>query len=245
VSDSSLSNGAGLLLKGKEPGDFVTFSVSVATAGTYNLQVTTSPEKTTARFQLMIDGTQQGYNSQDGAQSLHDFGTIEFTAPGEKSFTFTVTKADAGSRALDLLLDHVDLVLTSHFEAESLISEGSKPLKHIPDGNLSGGEGLLLKAREVGDYVTCQVNVPVPGTYGLKIGLKKGQQNGVIQLSINDVSVGPPQDTYSSMIDYQVVDYGRIVLTQPGENTFRFLVTGRNPNSSGYQFILDYIDLVR
>ncbi len=244
VHESSLSNGAGLLLQGREPGDYVTCSVSVATAGTYYLQVTTEPEKTTAKFKLMIDGTQQGYG-QDGMQSLHDLGAIEFAAPGEKAFKFMVTKADVRSRGLDLLLDHVDLVLTNHFEAESLISDGNKALKQIPDGNLSGGEGLLLKATEIGDYVTCQVKVPVPGTYDLKVGLKKGKQYGIVQLSINDVNYGSPQDTYSSAIDYEVVDFGRLVLTQPGENTFRFLVTGRNPSSTGYQVVLDYIDLAR
>ena len=64
-------------------------------------------------------------------------------------------------------------------------------------------------------------------------------------LVIDDVNQGSALDNYSPEVDYVVADLGKITFAEAGERTFRFLVTGQNPDSQGYQFVLDYIDLVR
>ena len=50
---------------------------------------------------------------------------------------------------------------------------------------------------------------------------------------------------YAAEADYQVIDLGKVTFTEPGDRTFQFLVTGHNPASQGFQFVLDYIDLGR
>jgi hypothetical protein len=42
-----------------------------------------------------------------------------------------------------------------------------------------------------------------------------------------------------------VVDFGTVAFTEAGEKTFQFLITGRDPQSKDYQFVLDYLNLVR
>ena len=104
---------------------------------------------------------------------------------------------------------------------------------------------MLLKAEGPGNSVTYNVTIPSAGTYDVKVGIRKGNRSGIIQLAIDGVNQGSARDGYSADVDYEVVDLGRVTFTEAGEKTFQFLVTGRNPNSSGYQFVLDYVDLVR
>ena len=77
-----------------------------------------------------------------------------------------------------------------------------------------------------------------------KWGFGKAIDDGIVQLAIDGVNLGSARDSYSADVDYQVVDLGKITFTEAGQTLFQFLVTGRNPNSSGYQFVLDYVDLV-
>ena len=43
---------------------------------------------------------------------------------------------------------------------------------------------------------------------------------------------------------YEVRDLGPVTFSEAGTKTFQFAITGQNPNSSGYEFICDYLDLV-
>ena len=126
--------------------------------------------------------------------------------------------------------------MTSHREAEELSADSTTQLKLVTDANLSGQAGILLKANSPGEFVTYKVTIPSSGTYDVKAGIRKGNQNGIVQLAIDSVNQGPPQDNYSAEVDYQVVDLGKITFTEAGERTFQFLVTGQNPDSQGYQF---------
>ncbi len=145
----------------------------------------------------------------------------------------------------NLVFDYLDLILSSHLEAEELSANSTKELKLVTDANLSNRAGVLLNAKAPGDFVTYNVAIPSAGTYDIKLGIRKGNRSGIIQLAIDGVNQGSALDDYSAEDDYEVVDLGRISFTEACEKTFQFLVTGRNPNSKGYQFLLDYMDLVR
>ena len=128
---------------------------------------------------------------------------------------------------------------------KNYLADSTNELELVTDGNLSGEAGILLKAESPGEFVTYKVTIPSSGTYNVKAGIRKGNQNGIVQLAINDVNQGSALDNYSPEVDHVVADLGKITFTEAGERTFQFLVTGQNPGSQGYQFVLDYIDLVR
>ena len=134
-------------------------------------------------------------------------------------------------------------MLASHLEAEKLSADSTTRLKRVVDANLSGRAGILLKAEAPGNFVT-QRDDSEHGDLDVS-GDPEGNRGGIVQLSIDGVNQGPPEDNYSAEVDYQVVDLGRVTFAEAGEKTFQFLVTGQNPNSEGYQFVLDYVDLVR
>ncbi len=89
------------------------------------------------------------------------------------------------------------------------------------------------------------MTIPSAGTYDVKVGTRKDNRSGIVQLAIDGVNQGSAQDNYAAEADYEVIDLGKVTFTEAGEKTFQFLVTGHNPDSQGYQFVLDYIDLGR
>ena len=96
-----------------------------------------------------------------------------------------------------------------------------------------------------GDSATFTVPVPVPGSYEVKLGMRKTRESGIVQLSIDGVNQADAKDAYSPKVEYAVVDIGRVTFAEAGNKAFKFLLAGRNQNSLGYQFALDYIELAR
>jgi len=251
IYDQNLSGGAAALLKATQLGDYVTYGVTITKAGIYNVKVKTNTGSNTGIFQLFVDGVRQGYAQKNGTYSssngycIRDLGTVQFATPGEKAFQFLVTGRNPGGTKYNLVFDYLELILTSHREAEELSADSTTELELVTDANLSGEAGILLKAESPGEFVTYKVTIPSSGTYDVKAGIRKGNRNGIVQLVIDDVNQGSALDNYSPEDDYVVADLGKITFTYAGERTFQFRVTGQNPDSQGYQFLLDYIDLVR
>jgi hypothetical protein len=251
IDDPSLSGGSATLLKATRLGDYVTYGVSITRPGIYNVRVKTNTGSNTGIFQLFIDGVKQGYAQKTGTDgsksgySMRDLGTVRFENAGQKAFQFLVTGRNSNSTKCNLVFDYLELVLTSHLEAEELSADSTARLRRVTDGNFSGEAGMLLNAKAPGEYVTYTVTIPSTGTYDVKVGTRKGNRSGIVQLAIDGVNQGSAQDNYAAGADYEVVDLGKVTFTEAGEKTFQFLVTGHNPNSRGYQFVLDYVDLVR
>jgi sugar lactone lactonase YvrE len=131
-----------------------------------------------------------------------------------------------------------------HFESETLrVQARSAGYRILSDPGASGGAFALLKATAPGDFVTYNVPIVAAGTYEVKVGIQTRNNRGIFQLAIAGVNQGTPQDEYSPTIGYEVRDLGTVTFASEGNQTFRFVVTGRNPNSSGYALALDYIDL--
>jgi hypothetical protein len=251
IYGQNLSGGSAMLLKATRIGDYVTYGVPIAEPGNYNVRVRTNTGSNTGTFRLFIDGVKQGYaqkgdeNGSNHDYSVRDLGTVKFANSGEKAFQFVVTGTNSSSTKYNLVFDYFELVLTSHLEAEELLADSTAPLRRVSDDNLSGETGVLLDAKVPGKFVAYKVMIPSAGTYDVKVGTRKGNRSGIVQLAINGVNQGSAQDNYAAEADYEVIDLGKVTFTQAGKRIFQFLVTGQNPNSGGYQFVLDYIDLVR
>ena len=149
VHETNLSGGAGMVVRANASGDYVTYSVPVTTPGTYNVRIKTKPGGDTGTFQLFVEGVQQGYLQRDiseffAGSGLHDLNAIRFDTAGEKTFKFVVHRV-ADRPSAEIVLDAIELVLTNHFEVESLVARSDNSLRQIGDQNLSG-EGLKYSA---------------------------------------------------------------------------------------------------
>ncbi len=132
------------------------------------------------------------------------------------------------------------------FEVERLPVQALTGATHslISDTKLSEGAGTQLNATGTGQSVSYAVPVPDAGTYKIKVGVKTGPKRGTFRLSIGGVNQGKAQDEYTSTIGYSVRDLGTITFFSGGNKAFKFLVSGKNANSGGYNAAFDYIELI-
>jgi hypothetical protein len=137
------------------------------------------------------------------------------------------------------------------YEAESLAVSGSSgdTVRNFADPNMSNGNGSIIDANAVGDYVTYTIPSVAAGTYDVRVGVKKYNTRGIFQLSVSGVgtgssNVGTTQDLYSAAEDYPELDLGTWSPGSTSDKFFKFLVTGKNASSSSYGIAIDYIKLL-
>jgi len=257
-SSSAASNRAGTYFNANAPAQFITYTVSVLHRGTYRVLVGVQTKPNKGKFQLAIDGVNQG-SVQDqyaatAGYTFRDLGTVVFTTTGNKAFTFTVAGRNASSTGYTLAFDYVHLVPTLRQETESLKVQSMTP---IPSGytsaqwfgkfnasGASGGAGTYLNATAQGNYITYTVPVVKAGMYHVRVGIQTKPDKGIFQLAINGLNVGQPQDEYYPSITYAVRDLGPVSFSVAGSYAFKFAVTGKNASSTGYTLAFDYIDLL-
>ncbi len=137
------------------------------------------------------------------------------------------------------------------FETENLtVLASSDTARIITSGQFSNGEGTILDANAVGDYVTYNVPGLIAGSYDLRIGVKDTNTRGIWQNAVAPAGSttfsnhGVPYDEYTPGDVFTEVDLGTLNLGSSGDKQFRFTVTGKNASSSGYTIAFDYIKLI-
>ena len=136
-------------------------------------------------------------------------------------------------------------------EAESLTVAASSGDTHriIQDTRFSGGQGTILDADAVNDYVTYLVPAVCAGTYDVKVKVKKFPTRGIVQLSVSPAgggggsNLGSAQDQFATTDTFTEIDLGNWTPSTAGDKLFKFTVTGKNASSSGYSMSFDYIKL--
>ncbi len=251
IYDSKFSGGAATLFQAKRLGDYLTYTVPIPRAGTYNIRVKTAPTGSTASFQLFIDGVKQGYAQKGEFYSaldsalVRDLGTARIESAGDKTFQFVITRHGETNGGYDVIFDDIEIVLATHLEVEALPARANKALERVKDAHMSGQAGIIFEAEAPGDAVSYKIKVPVAGTYQVKAGIRTGNKGGIAQLAMDGMEKGATLDAYSASVGYEVLDLGRMTFGEAGDKAFRFEVTGKNAESEGYLFVLDYVDLVR
>jgi len=112
--DSRASEGAYGFLQATMPGDFVTYSIPVAAAGTYDVKVGIQARNDKGIFQLSIAGVNVGSPQDEYSSTIsyqvRDLGTVTLGSAGNVAFQFVVTGRNPRSRANTLAFDYIDLV---------------------------------------------------------------------------------------------------------------------------------------
>jgi hypothetical protein len=104
----------GTIIDATQVGDNVTFTVNVATAGIYDIQLSYKKFSTRGIAQLSINGTNVGstldeYAATDSNAGF-DFGAFNFVSAGNYSFQFSVMGKNASSTGYSISFD--DIILT-------------------------------------------------------------------------------------------------------------------------------------
>jgi hypothetical protein len=106
-------DGVGTVLDSTKVGDSVTFTVNIAQAGIYDLQIGVKKGPWRSIWQLAVNGTNVGpqedeYNANDVYQVL-DLGNVNVKAPGTFSFKFTVTGKNPAATDWKMSFDTIKL----------------------------------------------------------------------------------------------------------------------------------------
>jgi beta-glucanase (GH16 family) len=110
-------------------GDYVAYSVPIPQAGTYNIRLRHKVWSTRGKFQLSIDGVNQGpvvdqYASAT-AQAEVDLGNKTFASAGTKEFRFTVAGKNTSSGGRDLVFDYLKIFPVAAGTLVTMDSEGT------------------------------------------------------------------------------------------------------------------------
>lgn len=118
----------------------------------------------------------------------------------------------------------------------------------------SNALGTNLQASFTNDFVTYFVPVREIGNYNVKVRVRKGSNRGKFRLAWSNnvngpwTNIGNEQDLYSFNTTFSELNLNASSPTNigsQGQKYFRFLVTGKNSQSGGYQLFLDTIRLTK
>jgi hypothetical protein len=114
AADTGYSGGAGTILEANAVGDFVTYTVNVPQARTYDVRVRVKKFVNRGIWQLAVDGTSRGPATDCWAATAVftevDLGPVSFPSAGNKAFRFTLTGENSGSSGLWTALDYIRLI---------------------------------------------------------------------------------------------------------------------------------------
>jgi hypothetical protein len=162
--------------------------------------------------------------------------------------TDTITEI-AGSGALDSTI-----VMERNFPTELLTVAATSGLAQriIPDLRFADGEGTILDATAVGNYVTYVVPNVAAGSYDVRVGVKAYNTRGIWQLAVGRAdnfngtksNVGAPQDEFAASDTFTEYDLGTWAPGTTSDKWFQFMIVGKNAGSTGYSESFDYIRLI-
>ena len=236
------------------------YTLSGSTANVYQLLL----EKADGTFYLCLWLGVQCYDPTNGNTITVPNQAVTLAVPSSVGNATTYTLDDSGNMTMasapisggNISLSVSDRVmvvkLVPQYQAEglTLMRSSGDTYRVITDSRFSGGAGTTLDATAVGDYVTLLVPGVTARTYDVRVGVKKFNTRGIMQLAIGPAgsttptNLGAPQDLYNSGEVFTEIDYGNWTPGTSSDKWFWFTVTGKNASSSGYTMAWDYIRLI-
>jgi RHS repeat-associated protein len=226
----------------------------------YNVRLTILKGPDRGKFQLQIEGKNQGvevdgYATTEQAATV-DLGLFDHWAAGTNIvLTFTSTGSNTNTYSVGL----ISAVLTPlgvRGEAEYILSgpvTGGTASPEVAMGQASANALSALTFDGIGSFATYKINVPSSGKYRVLVRYRRGVDQAKWQISI-DPNAGDTVPTvlnvvhgFSTTPDYQVADLGIVTLTlgQMNEDrNFKLAFIGSDPQGPVSRgAVIDYIDL--
>ena len=146
----------------------------------------------------------------------------------------------------------LNLKAADYYEAEELtLAAKQGEVSIIESSAFSGGKAYQLIATKgeewvFNDYIRLYAPIWQRGWYKIKAKVRKGPDCGIIQLWFSDTNlrVGEKIDMYSPTEEIVEVEFGTAVCDLGETRWFEFRPDGKNEKSSGYNFVIDTLDIV-
>lgn len=230
------------------PGEWLEYTISNVNSGTYNINLRVAcGDATPGRsITVKLDGVSLGTvtpTNTGGWDTYQNFTLENVTINGG---TNKILRLEFGGIGYNVNWIEFTSGSAAPNEAESLSkwSNGASYTK-INDASASGGAWIRLAADGVGDFITYTINHTGGQTnYNVYLRYQAGPNRGQCQLYEGGVAKGGVFDQYSANLEYKESLVASNVTLWDGARNFKFEVTGKNANSSGYELSQDYIRLV-
>jgi hypothetical protein len=244
----------------EDRGQTVGFSLSVESAGEYEIYAVTKDANTRGIFDFSIDdktiGTVDFYNPQSSGIFLeHKLGTASLRE-GENILLATLNgRNSANTSNYGCAFDYFRLVSTEdksiYLETETLdwtVSEGwSKATKGHGAGVENHGTFDYIYTTSVnGQSVTYSLPVEETGNYVIYSMSKDGTNRAMFQFSVNGEAIGSPVDQYNAANGSFVEHKVGVATLKEGKNDLTITISGKNKDLTGSQLngTFDYFRLV-
>jgi hypothetical protein len=113
ITFAGFPDGVGTILDSTKAGDSVTYTVSIAQAATYDLQIGVKKGPWRSIWQLAINGMNVGPQEDEydrgEVYQVFDLGNVNITAPGTYSFKFTATGKNPAAIDWKMAFDSIKL----------------------------------------------------------------------------------------------------------------------------------------
>ncbi len=129
------------------------------------------------------------------------------------------------------------------FKFEDLVSRSFPPNLNWLNFNQPGFDPREYPTFAPGQWVEYVLQIPEPGTYGIKAHMEGGDSSGVVQLQVDGDSQGDPADLYAAARSPVDQDFGKCTFLKAGKAIFRFCINNKNAKSHGYHLDIESISL--
>ncbi len=154
--------------------------------------------------------------------------------------------------SMGLSASALNLKAADYYEAENLTLAAKKgEVEIIENSAFSGGKAYQLKATNgedwiFNDYIRLYAPIWQRGWYKITAKVRKGPDCGIIQLWFSDTNlrVGEKIDMYSPTEEIVEVEFGVAACDLGETRWFEFRPDGKNTKSSGYNFVIDTLNIV-
>lgn len=114
ITDAQFSGSVGSIIDANAANDYVTYTVNVPEARTYNVRVRVKKIDIRGKFQLAVNGTNYGISQDLYSVSSNfvelDVANITFGSVGNMPFKFTIVGKNASSKGYTLGFDYIKLI---------------------------------------------------------------------------------------------------------------------------------------
>ncbi len=124
-------------------------------------------------------------------------------------------------------------------ENQPRVTSPGDPVQLLSHYQANGYYYHKFKANAVNDFISYKLYIPKPGIYHVRISMKKNDTCGQFQLYVDNQAVSGVKDAYASTPSSLYFNFGNVTFNTKGDKVFKFVVTGKNASSVGYDVVID------
>ena len=161
-------------------------------------------------------------------------------SPSQVSLPKTPIPIDAKTGKVPNAVEGESIAITSKSDGDTR----SQVMTSFKGDRWSGNRQLWWTGQKIGSQLDMEVAVNQQGVYTIETALTRARDYGVVELFLDDTSLGTIDCFISDRVDSTGVLRFTHVALEKGKHRFTARIVGKNAESSGTMFGLDYVRVI-